>query len=73
MIHQAEKVMKDNDDKIPADVKAEVTTKLETLKTAAKGNDTNALRKEMDEFNESLQKIGEHIYSQAGAKAGGIL
>jgi hypothetical protein len=24
----------------------------------------------MDEFNESLQKIGEHIYAQAGANAG---
>jgi molecular chaperone DnaK len=71
MIHQAEKVMKDNDEKIPADVKAEVTAKLESLKTVAKGNDTNALRKEMDEFNESLQKIGEHIYQQAGAGAGG--
>jgi len=71
MIHQAEKVIKDNEDKIPADVKAEVTTKLEALKAAAKGNDTAALRKEMDEFNESLQKIGEHIYAQAGAKSGG--
>jgi molecular chaperone DnaK len=71
MIHQAEKVIKDNEDKIPADVKAEVTTKLESLKTAAKGNDTAALRREMDEFNESLQKIGEHIYAQAGAKSGG--
>jgi molecular chaperone DnaK len=71
MIHQAEKVMKDNDDKIPADVKSEVTTKLEALKSVAKGSDTNALRKEMDEFNESLQKVGEHIYQQAGAKAGG--
>jgi molecular chaperone DnaK len=70
MIHQAEKVMKDNDDKIPADVKAEVTAKLESLKTVAKGNDTNALRKEMDEFNESLQKIGEHIYQAAGAGGG---
>jgi molecular chaperone DnaK len=70
MIHQAEKVIKDNEDKIPADVKSEVTTKLEALKTAAKGNDTAALRKEMDEFNESLQKIGEHIYAQAGAKSG---
>jgi molecular chaperone DnaK len=70
MIHQAEKVIKDNEDKIPADVKSEVTTKLEVLKTAAKGNDTAALRKEMDEFNESLQKIGEHIYAQAGAKSG---
>jgi molecular chaperone DnaK len=71
MIHQAEKVMKDNDEKIPADVKAEVTAKLESLKTVAKGSDTAALRKEMDEFNESLQKVGEHIYQQAGAKAGG--
>src|SRR5467141_5050114 len=70
MIHQAEKVIKDNEDKIPAEVKAEVTTKLESLKTAAKGNDTAALRREMDEFNESLQKIGEHIYAQAGAKSG---
>jgi len=71
MIHQAEKVMKDNDEKIPADIKAEVTTKLESLKVVAKGNDTNALRKEMDEFNESLQKIGEHIYAQAPAGGGG--
>jgi molecular chaperone DnaK len=69
MIHQAEKVMKDNEDKIPADVKSEVTTKLEALKTAAKGSDTNALKREMDEFNEALQKIGQHIYSQTGAAA----
>ncbi|MDQ6720329.1 MAG: molecular chaperone DnaK [Candidatus Dormibacteraeota bacterium] len=70
MIHQAEKVMKDNDEKIPADVKTEVTAKLESLKSAAKGSDTAALRKEMDEFNESLQKIGEHIYQTAGAAGG---
>jgi len=69
MIHQAEKVMKDNDEKIPADVKTEVTAKLESLKTAAKGSDTNALKREMDEFNEALQKIGQHIYQQAGAAA----
>jgi molecular chaperone DnaK len=70
MIHQAEKVMKDNADKIPEDVKTEVTAKLEALKTAAKGSDTNALRQQMDEFNESLQKIGTHIYQQADAPAG---
>jgi molecular chaperone DnaK len=66
MIHQAEKVMKDNADKIPADVKTEVEAKLETLKSAAKGSDTKALQQQMDEFNEALQKIGTHIYQQAG-------
>jgi molecular chaperone DnaK len=70
MIHQAEKVIKDNAEKIPADVKAEVEAKLESLKTAAKGSDTKALQREMDEFNESLQKIGEHIYQSAGTPAG---
>jgi molecular chaperone DnaK len=70
MIHQAEKVIKENEEKIPADVKAEVETKLEALKSAAKGSDTNALKKQMDEFNESLQKIGQHIYQEAGKPAG---
>jgi len=67
MIHQAEKVMKDNADKIPADVKSEVEGKLEALKSAAKGSDTKALQRQMDDFNESLQKIGTHIYQQGGA------
>ena len=71
MIHQAEKVIKDNEDKIPADVKTEVNAKLETLKAAAKGSDTALLRKEMDDFNEALQKIGQHIYQGAGAASGG--
>jgi molecular chaperone DnaK len=72
MIHQAEKVIKDNAEKIPADVRTEVETKLESLKSAAKGSDTKALQREMDEFNESLQKIGEHIYQSAGTPAGNV-
>jgi molecular chaperone DnaK len=69
MIHQAEKVIKENESRIPEDVKSEVTTKLEALKSAAKGSDTKDLQRKMDEFNESLQKIGQHIYQQQGAAA----
>ncbi len=69
MIHQAEKVIKDNEARIPEDVKSEVNTKLEALKSAAKGSDSKALQRQMDEFNEALQKIGQHIYQQAGASA----
>ena len=71
MIHQAEKIIKENEDKIPAEVKSEVTGKLESLKSAAKGSDVALLRRQMDEFNEALQKIGQHIYQQAGAATGG--
>jgi len=71
MIHQAEKVIKDNAERIPEDLKTEVNAKLEALKSAAKGSDTKALQRQMDEFNESLQKIGQHIYQGAGTGGGG--
>ena len=69
MIHQAEKVIKDNEARIPAEVKSEVNTKLEALKSAAKGSDTKDLQRKMDDFNEALQKIGQYIYQQAGSSA----
>ena len=73
MVYQAEKVLKENEERIPADVKTEVESKKEALKTASKGGDVAALRRAMDEFNESLQKVGQHIYqgAAAGASSGG--
>jgi molecular chaperone DnaK len=62
--------LKENADKIPAEVKSEVESKMEAVKTAAKGSDVSALRRAMDDFNESLQKVGQHIYG-AGAGASG--
>ncbi|HUZ90200.1 MAG TPA: molecular chaperone DnaK [Candidatus Acidoferrales bacterium] len=67
MIYQAEKVLKDNGDKIPAEVKSEVEAKMEALKAAAKESDSAGLNKAMDEFNEALQKVGQHIYQEAPA------
>jgi molecular chaperone DnaK len=67
MIYQAEKVLKEHAEKIPADVKSEIDSKMEALKEASKGSDVNALRKAMDEVNEALQKVGQHIYQEAGA------
>jgi len=63
MVYQAEKVIKENQDKIPADLKTEVEAKLTAVREASKGSDTDALKKAMDELNESLQKIGQHIYA----------
>src|SRR5256886_4782656 len=71
MVYQAEKVLKENEERIPAEVKTEVESKMEAVRTAAKGGDAAALRQAMDEFNESLQKVGQHIYQGAGAASGG--
>ena len=74
MIFQAEKVLSENAERIPADVKSEVESKMEALKEATKGGDVSALRKAMDEFNDALQKVGQHIYegaSPSGATGNG--
>ncbi|MGH7861923.1 MAG: molecular chaperone DnaK [Candidatus Dormibacteraceae bacterium] len=70
MIYQAEKVLKENGDKVPAEVKSEVEAKMEALKTAAKESDSAGLKQAMDEFNEALQKVGQHIYQEAPAGSG---
>ena len=66
MVYQAEKVIKENESKIPAELKTEVEAKLGAVREATKGSDTDSLKKAMDELNESLQKIGQHIYSGPG-------
>jgi len=71
MGYQAEKVLKENGDKIPPDVKSEVESKLAAMREAAKGSDAGALRRSMDEFNDALQKVGQHIYQGAGTSAAG--
>src|SRR4030088_561492 len=63
MVYQAEKVITENESKIPAELKTEVEAKLSAVKEASKGSDTDSLKKAMDELNESLQKVGQHIYS----------
>ncbi|HLH69924.1 MAG TPA: molecular chaperone DnaK [Candidatus Dormibacteraeota bacterium] len=71
MIYQAEKVLKEHGDRIPADVRSEVETKLETLRSTTKSGDANTLRQAMDDFNLALQKIGQYIYQQQASTAGG--
>jgi molecular chaperone DnaK len=69
MVHEAERVLQENAERIPADVRSELEAKKEAL-TNAKSSDVNALRRAMDEFNEALQKVGQAVYQEAGATAG---
>jgi len=62
---QAEKFLKDNGDKVPADVKAEVESNLDPLKEAVKNQNIA----DIDRYSEALSKAFEKMY-QAGAQAG---
>ena len=70
LVYSAEKMMADNAESIPDELKQEVEAKIQALKTALEGEDADAIKAATDELNESLQKVGQHVYSQQQAQAG---
>jgi molecular chaperone DnaK len=65
VIFQLEKLLKDSADKIKAEDKTELETKVAELKTAKEAGDLEALKKKLEETNEVAQKIGAAMYQQA--------
>ena len=63
---QAEKFLKENGDKVPADVKSEVESNCNLLKEAVKAQNIA----DIDRYSEALNKAFEKMY-QAGQQAGG--
>ncbi|HXH22399.1 MAG TPA: molecular chaperone DnaK [Dehalococcoidia bacterium] len=71
LAYTAEKTLRDNADKVPADLKTEVEGKVQAVRTALQGTDMDAVRRAVDELNASMQKIGAAVYGQAGGAPGG--
>jgi molecular chaperone DnaK len=71
MIYEADKVVQENAERVPADVRSDIEAKKEALRNAAQGGDVAAIRRAMDEFNEALQRLGQAVYQQAGGTSGG--
>ena len=69
LVYQAEKLLADEGDKIPDDVKGEVTEKKDALKEllAATDADSSKLKVASDELQASLLKVGQQMYSGAGS------
>ena len=59
MIYTAEKSLKDGGDKVPADVKSDVESKVADLKKVKDGSDVDAIKKASEALSSSMQKIGE--------------
>ncbi|MBQ0983055.1 molecular chaperone DnaK [Streptomyces sp. F63] len=68
--YQTEKFLKDNEDKVPGDVKSEVETALEDLKEKLKGEDTAAIREATEKVAAVSQKLGQAMYAGAQAEGG---
>jgi len=64
MAYSAEKTLRDNKDKIEADLTVEVENKVAAVREALKGSDVEAIKQATQELSNTLQKVGTAIYSQ---------
>ncbi|GAA3483370.1 molecular chaperone DnaK [Streptomyces yanii] len=65
LVYTTEKLLAENTDKIPADVRTDVENALADVKEKLKGDDTAALRSAVERAATAAQKIGTALYSQA--------
>ena len=70
LAYTAEKMLRDNGDKISDDLKNEIEIKVAGLRTALQGQDMAQLRSAMEDLQTSVQKAGQAVYSQT-AEGGG--
>ena len=70
LVYNTEKMLADNADKVPEDLKQEVEGKIVTLKQALQNNDLLAMQQGITDLSSSIQKLGQAVYSQAGAPTG---
>ena len=68
LVYQTEKFVKENDDKLPSEVKDSVNAALGETQEALKGTDHEAIKSSMEKLATESQKMGSSLYSQPGAE-----
>jgi molecular chaperone DnaK len=68
LVNQTEKFLKENEDKVPADVKEKVEAAIAEANEALKGTDTAAIRSAIEKLSEESQAVGQAIYASAQAE-----
>ena len=67
--YSVEKLLKENGDKLPEDVKTEVQGDVDELKKALEGDDDAAVKSAFEKLQASQSKLGEALYAAAQADA----
>ncbi|HPB40247.1 MAG TPA: molecular chaperone DnaK [Flexilinea sp.] len=69
-VYTAEKLLEENGDKIPADMKSNIQSKAGELKNILNGTDFDTMKRMTDELNKMIQDIGNIMYQQQQPGAG---
>jgi molecular chaperone DnaK len=69
MVYSAEKLIQDNADKVPEELKVEAETKIAALKNAVSANSVPEIQTAMADLSNSLQQLGQAVYAQSSDPA----
>ncbi|MEA2642930.1 MAG: molecular chaperone DnaK [Chloroflexota bacterium] len=69
LAYSTEKLLREDEGHMPAELKEQAQAKVEELKTALQGQDIGQIRSTMESLNETMQQLGSAVYGQ-GAPGG---
>ena len=69
--YTAEKMLNENADKIPDDLKTEIEGKISAVRSALQDQDIGQINSTLTDLQASMQKVGQAVYSQTGATGDG--
>jgi molecular chaperone DnaK len=70
-VYTAEKVLRDLGEKIPADLKSNVESEVQKVRSVMDGEDAEAIRKATESLNQVVQQVGAAAYQQGAPTAEG--
>jgi molecular chaperone DnaK len=68
LVHQTEKFLSENGDKVPEEAKSNVDEPLEELKKALQGTDLDAIKSSVEKVQTATSALGASMYAQAQAE-----
>jgi len=67
LVYTAERTLREQGEKIPADLKQQLEGNIAAVRSALQGTDANYIRSTTEELSQTMQKVGAAVYGQAGA------
>ena len=68
LVYATEKTVKEHGDKVSSETRGKIELAVNNLKEAAKGEDSEAIKKAMDNLNTTAQELGKILYEEAAKK-----
>ena len=65
-VYAAEKMVIENQEHISEELKADLESKIGTVKSSLEGDDSAAIEGALQELQETVQKVGQEVYSKTG-------